>query len=330
MYINSPYYIERTEELICYLEINKPGGFICIKAPKQMGKTSLLMRIIAYCKKQGYKIIRLNLQKVDSTLGKDINKFLRWFCANASIKLQLEAKLNEYWDQDISSIESCSFYFQDYLLSVVNSPIVLAIEEVDRIFQFPEIANDFLSMLRYWYKEAQEVKLWQKLRIVLVESTEIYIKMNIKKSPFNMGIGIDLSPFILGQIQELAKCYQIQLLPREQKKLMALLGGHPYLINMTFSHIKSHHASLQNLIEIAGADTSIYRDHLHRHLQNIRQYPELQIAFEKVLQAATPVELEESLAFKLKSMGLVVQLEGNLVMPSCDLYRQYFQKFIKN
>ena len=322
--MDSPYYIERAEELICYLEINKPGAFLRIEAPRQMGKTSLLMRIIAYATKQQYRTVRLNLQRVDSTVSKDINKFFRWFCANATRKLQLESKLNEYWDEDIGSIESCTFYFQDYLLSVIDSPIVLAIDEVDYIFQFPEIANDFLSMLNSWYGEAKEIKLWQKLRIVLVKSTEVYVAMNINKSPFNMGIAINLSPFTLEQTQELAERYQIELLPEEQNKLMRLVGGHPYLINITFYYMKCHHTSLESLTKIAATDTGIYSDHLHRHLQNLQQYPELKTAFQKVLKAVTPVELEQALAFKLKSMGLVVQLEGNLVMPGCDLYRRYF------
>ncbi len=322
--IDSPYYIERPEQLICYLEITKPGAFLRIKAPRQMGKTSLMIRIIAYAAKQKYHTVRLSLERVDSTVIKDINKFLRWLCANVTRKLQLESKLNEYWDEDIGSIESCTFYFQDYLLSIIDSPIVLAIDEVDHIFQSPEIANDFLSMLHSWYGEAKEVKLWQKLRIILVKSTEVYVSMNINKSPFNMGIAIDLSPFSLEQIQELAQRYQIELLPESQNQLMRLVGGHPYLINITFYHIKCHQTTLESLIKTAATDTGIYSYHLHRHLQNIQLYPELKTAFEQVLRAVTPVELEQALAFKLKSMGLVVQLEGNLVMPSCDLYRRYF------
>ena len=322
--IGSPYYIERPEQLICYLEITKPGAFIRIKARQQMGKTSLMMRVIAYAAKQKYQTVRLSLERVDSTVIKDIKKFLRWLCANVTRQLQLESKLNEYWDEDIGSIESCTFYFQDYLLSKIDSPIVLALDEVDHIFQSPEIANDFLSMLHSWYGEAKEMKLWQKLRIILVKSTEVYISMNINKSPFNTGIAIDLSPFSLEQIQELAQRYQIKLLPEEQNQLMRLVGGHPYLINITFYHIKCHHATLESLIKTAATDTGIYSDHLHRHLQNLQQYSELKTAFEQVLRAVTPVELEQALAFKLKSMGLVVQLEGNLVMPSCDLYRRYF------
>ena len=44
--LNSPFYIERPPtELICFEEILQPGALIRIKAPRQMGKTSLMARI---------------------------------------------------------------------------------------------------------------------------------------------------------------------------------------------------------------------------------------------------------------------------------------------
>jgi hypothetical protein len=45
-------------------------------------------------------------------------------------------------------------------------------------------------------------------------------------------------------------------------------------------------------------------------------------AFVGVLKSSTPVELDVVEAFKLESMGLV-NLQGNLAMVSCDLFRQY-------
>ncbi|WP_311774912.1 AAA-like domain-containing protein, partial [Nostoc sp. 2RC] len=53
--LDSPLYINRPalEELICK-EILHPGCLIRIKAPKKMGKSSLLNRMIAYAKEQNY------------------------------------------------------------------------------------------------------------------------------------------------------------------------------------------------------------------------------------------------------------------------------------
>jgi hypothetical protein len=41
----------------------------------------------------------------------------------------------------------------------------------------------------------------------------------------------------------------------------------------------------------------------------------------EVLKSSTPVELDVVEAFNLESMGLV-NLQGNLAMVSCDLFRQ--------
>jgi len=45
-----------------------------------------------------------------------------------------------------------------------------------------------------------------------------------------------------------------------------------------------------------------------------------------VLKSSTPVELDVVEAFKLESMGLV-NLQGNLAMVSCDLFRQNLGDF---
>ncbi|OUL30730.1 hypothetical protein BV375_13560 [Nostoc sp. 106C] len=67
--------------------------------------------------------------------------------------LKLPNKLADYWDSDfLGSKGSCTTYFEDYLLAEINQPLMLGLDEVDRIFQSPEIANDFLAMLRSWYE----------------------------------------------------------------------------------------------------------------------------------------------------------------------------------
>ncbi|NEO16759.1 MAG: hypothetical protein F6K59_00655 [Moorea sp. SIO3F7] len=61
--LTSRFYVERVPyEFRCYEEIVKPGAFIHIKAPRQMGKTSLMVRILAHAETQGYQTVRLNLQ----------------------------------------------------------------------------------------------------------------------------------------------------------------------------------------------------------------------------------------------------------------------------
>jgi hypothetical protein len=46
-------------------------------------------------------------------------------------------------------------------------------------------------------------------------------------------------------------------------------------------------------------------------------------AITQVVTANSPVDVGTTEAFQLRSMGLV-KLQGNDVMPLCDLYRKYF------
>jgi transcriptional regulator with XRE-family HTH domain len=61
--LNSPFYVERPPiEWLCYETILQPGALIRIKAPKQMGKTSLMAKILASAKAQGlHTVPSLNL-----------------------------------------------------------------------------------------------------------------------------------------------------------------------------------------------------------------------------------------------------------------------------
>lgn len=130
--LGSPFYLGRAplEEQV-YQEIRKPGALVRIKAPREMGKTSLLLRILDYAKRQGYRTVSLNLEQVDQAILSDLNQFLRWLCANTARQLQLKPKLDEYWDEDLGSKISCTSYIEDYLLESIATPLVLALDEVN-------------------------------------------------------------------------------------------------------------------------------------------------------------------------------------------------------
>ncbi len=156
--------------------LQQAGALVRIKAPKEMGKTSLLLRMLDFAKQQGYRTVSLNLEQVDQAILSDLNQFLRWLCANAARQLQLKPQLDEYWDEDLGSKISCTVYIQDYLLESITAPIVLALDELNQIFEHPQVAKDFLPLLRSWYEEAKTLPIWQKLRLIVVHSTEIYVR----------------------------------------------------------------------------------------------------------------------------------------------------------
>ncbi len=322
--LNSPFYIERLPiESECYETIMNPGALIRVKAPRQMGKTSLMSRILNYAEHQGYRKAGLNFQSADEEFLTNLDLFLQWFCASITNELRLEEKLSEYWQGVLGSKNKCTNYFQRYLLSEITNPVALGLDEVDQVSQHPEIATSFFALLRTWHERGKNEAIWQKLRLVIVHSKEVYIPLNINQSPFNVGLPIELRELNSIEVENLVELHHLELSPAQIKELMAMVGGHPYLVRQALYHIARKKITLEKLLQVAPTEEGPYSDHLRRHLNNLEENPELLTAIKQIIAVDYPVPIGTKEGFKLRSMGLV-KFQGNSVMPLCELYRRYF------
>jgi len=327
--LGSRFYIPRPPvEELAYAEIAVPGSVICIQAPKKMGKSSLILRVMERAHHQGFCTVNLDFQQADQAVFSSLDKFLRWLCANVSRELHLEPKLNDYWDEDMGSKVSCSVYFQKYLLSAAKNPLVLVLNEVDWVFDYPDIAGEFLPLIRSWYEQSRMLEIWQKLRLVLVYAQEMLIPFKLTKSPFNIGLLIKLPSLTKEQVEDLAQRHGLDWLDsKKTESLMAMVGGHPYLIRLALYHLVGRgglKGNLEELIQQAPTTMGIYDEYLKQYVLLLRRDPELASAFYEVITAINHVKLEPVSAYKLQSMGLV-HCDGHGCVPGCELYRLYFR-----
>ena len=328
--ISTNIYIERPPiEEKCYKAILQPGALIRIKAPQKMGKTLLLEKLLDYARQQGYQTAKLDLKLADSSAIADLKTFLQWLCVNVSDSLELEAKLDDYWQDSNGLNTSCTRYFQKYLLSEIDSPVVLAIDNFERLFKCENIFSEFCLLLRSWYETAKQGdrmgKVWKKIRLVVVNSTELYPTLDTNRSPFNVGLAIELPEFNQKQVEEMVNQYELngQLGEQDLTQLMELLGGHPYLVQETLTNLKSQQMALEELLTLAATEEGIFSHHLREQLECLQDAPQLESAYKRVVTANEPVQLNPEITFKLHSLGLV-KIVRNDCLPSCDLYRQYF------
>jgi DNA-binding Xre family transcriptional regulator len=326
--LGSPFYLERIPaQAQIDREISKPGALVRIKAPREMGKTSLLLRVLESAKRLGYHTVSLNLAQVDEATLNDLDRFLRCICANVARQLQLKPMLDEYWDEDLGSKISCTTYFQEYLLEKISTPLVLAFDEMNHIFEHPQMAKDFLPLLRSWYEEAKTLPIWQKLRLVVVHSTEIYIPLQLNQSPFNVGLPIQLDTFDRSEVEQLARCYGLDWEDgAEAGQLMDLVEGHPALINIAFYHLSRGDITLAELLKTAATTTGIYHHHLQRHWVTLQEQPELASIIQSTISASDFAQVNPILSYKLSSMGLI-KLDREHQTLSCQLYQQFFSSY---
>ncbi|MBD2481862.1 AAA-like domain-containing protein [Planktothrix sp. FACHB-1365] len=323
--LNSPLYIERPPiETNCYETILQTGALIRIKAPRQMGKTSLMQRILNTAKQQQHQTAYLNFQEFDHDSLNSLDLFLQGFCANVANGLELEDKLSDFWKGGLGSKTKCSNYFQRYLLTTISQPLTLGLDEVDQVFQHLEIAQEFFALLRTWHEKGKNEPVWQRLRLVIAHSKEVYIPLNINQSPFNVGLPIELPELTVEQVTDLVKRHGLNWSNIEIKTLMGMVDGHPYLVRKALYEMARSRLTLEEFIKISPTEEGLYSDHLRRHLFNLNQNDgELANGMKKVVASENPVRLEGNLGFKLRSMGLV-KFRGNDVIPLCNLYRLYF------
>jgi hypothetical protein len=258
-----------------------------------------------------------------------LDRFLRWFSANLSRELGLKPNLDDYWDEDLfGSLISCKTYIQDYLLPQSDEALVLAIDNLDRVFEFPAIAQDFLPMLRYWHEESNNLAQWQKLRLIIANSTEAYVKLDANQSPFNVGRQWKLEGFNTDQILQLKTAYQLDSEQGKEDQLLQLnelVGGHPYLVRLALDAVQNREASLTTILDNAMTQSGIYSNHLRRHWSLLTDSPDLAAGMQQVVNSGDPVSLDPPIAYRLESLGLI-SLSGDRCRASCPLYQHYFHE----
>ncbi|MDJ0676354.1 MAG: AAA-like domain-containing protein [Calothrix sp. MO_167.B42] len=323
--LNSPFYVDRPLiEAECYELILQPGVLLRIKAPRRMGKSSLMARILHQGRSQNYKTVFLSLQIAEQAVFQSLDTFLRWFCASITVELGLPNHLDDYWDELFGSNISCKIYFEQYLLEQIAEPIILGLDDVDYLFQYPDLAGEFFGLLRTWHEEAKNRDIWQKLRLVVAHAVEVYIPLNINRSPFNVGVPIELQPFTQAQLQDLSQRHELDLSNQQLESLLDLVGGNPYLLRLALYYIRHENITLEQVLQTSLSSPGIYSDHLQGQLLSLEREPELLVALTQVINSQTPVEFELITALKLQSMGLV-NLQGNKATISCKLYLNYFR-----
>ncbi|MCL4300568.1 MAG: AAA-like domain-containing protein [Anaerolineae bacterium] len=323
---HSLFYIERPTDQIALETIERQGVTITIKAPRQMGKSSLLMRLRDAATRLGKRVAYLDFQLFDQAALADADTFFRQFCAWFSDELELADRVAEYWQRPVGNSLRCTRYVERYLLKELGQPVVLAMDEVENVFDTP-FRSDFFSMLRNWHNNRSQPQtglIWKQLDLALVTSTEPYqLIENLNQSPFNVGEVIELADFTADQVGDLNRRHQSPLTPAQEQQLMALLNGQPYLTRRALYLVASQRLSPADLLAQATADRGPFGDHLRYHLFRLQERAELMTGMRQVLRHHSCAD--ERIFFRLRGAGLV-RRQGREVLPRCQLYANFFRE----
>lgn len=320
---DDPFYVERGADERVRTVMTQQGVTITIKGARQMGKSSLLMRLGRTAEQMGKRFVWLDCHLLKISLS-DAQNFFYNFCDELTEQLGLENRLDNQKRAPINALR-CTSYVRKEILSRLEPPCVIAFDRAESLFD-TSYRDAFFAMLRTWHNNRALKFIWRNLDIVVITSTEpYYFIKDLRQSPFNVGEIIDLQDFTAQQVADLNARYGSLLTIREQKALMELVQGHPYLIRRALYLIATQEYTVDKLFTDATEDKGPFGDHLRSLLWLLHTHdPSLRKAFRDVIDHH---RCDEALFFRLRGAGLVRRQQKRII-PRCPLYADFFQRYL--
>jgi hypothetical protein len=299
---------------------------IRLKSPRQMGKTSLMMRLLHQAEQQGDRVVYLSLEQVTEQAWSSSDQLMHWFCASVCLKAQHKFQQADYASltQMVGSTLATQEYFESYLLPDLATALTISLDAVDRLFEYPHLYNNFFSLLRSLHESGKHNEILSKLRLIVSHAAEVYVPLDINRSPFNVGISVEMGEFTSDQVALLAAKHQLNWTQPEITSLMNIIGGHPFLIRLAMFEVASGKISVSDLLASATSREGIfYLRHLAKIENIFNHQPDLLAAMVGVLSNRDSSALSQRVKAQMEGLGLV-QVKGDSIVLRFELYRQYF------
>jgi hypothetical protein len=315
---DDPYYIKRPQDDV----VEEVAGFdrttLIIRAAKQMGKSSLLLRYLAACRRKGKRVAHVDLQTLTGAELSNYQTFLQTIASSLLRRLGINSDVSK-----INTTLNMIYFVEDVLMPSGPSRIVIAIDEADRALA-SDWSRDFFSMLRAWHNRREEVDSRLKdLDIALVIATDPFLLIDdANQSPFSVGTLVTLNDFTEQQVAHLNLLYGSLLTTAQCSQLWGLFQGQPYLTRLFLYRLQSGDAmAFDDLIQHAADIDGPFGEHLRSKLLLLQRQPELVDALRAVSRGQ---KLNNEIIFdRLHATGLVTRQNGEIT-PANQVYSRFF------
>ncbi|MEL7357878.1 MAG: AAA-like domain-containing protein [Cyanobacteria bacterium J06560_6] len=232
----APSYVERKADTDLYESI-KAGKFCYVFNCRQMGKSSLRVRVGNRLKQEGYRCAALDLTKVG---GDDYLSPGQWYRSlitdlNRSLSLLSDTDFDDWLAKrdDLTSAYVLSQFIEDVVLvETREESVVIFIDEIDNVLSLSFDTTDLFAVIRSCYNERADNVEYARLNFSLLGvATPAQLMRNTSRTPFNIGKAIRLTPLELSQAQPLESGLLGWAESPEQvlKAIFQWTGGQPYL-----------------------------------------------------------------------------------------------------
>ncbi len=213
------------------LRLCKDGAFAYVLTPRQMGKSSLIVRTAEALEEQGIRAADVDLSGFGTVVTQDT-----WYVTLLDAimeSLVVETDVEGWWQarSHLSLNRRLALFLQEVLLAEIAERVVIFIDEIDTTLSL-DFTDDFFVVIRSIHNARARVPAFKRISFVLVgAATPGELISDPRRTPFNIGHRVELTDFTFEEAQPLAQGLGMPLNEAKQVLRWGLqwTGGHPFL-----------------------------------------------------------------------------------------------------
>ncbi|MEM7714340.1 MAG: AAA-like domain-containing protein, partial [Cyanobacteria bacterium P01_A01_bin.68] len=233
--VDAPSYIQRKADKKFYQKLQE-GQFCYVLNSRQMGKSSLRVQTMQRLQKEGTVCAAIDL----TGIGKVSQE--QWYGGivyNLSESCQLEDKFDfdwqEWWEKHqtvLSPVQCFGLFIEKVLLDKIQQPIVIFVDEIDKVLSQDFSADDFFGLIRFFQNQRVDNPIFKRLTFALLGvATPGDLVIDKSQTPFNIGEAIELNGFQMDEVKPLIKGLEGRFNhpQRVVEEILNWTGGQPFL-----------------------------------------------------------------------------------------------------
>jgi len=241
---DDPSYVKRESDDELYQNLVK-GNYCYILNARQMGKSSLRVRIDSQLKSLGYRCALVDVSAIPSEEVTRSGWYVNFLDVLARNFPEFKTSDFKKWLNNASTshpnVEGLAYFIEEILLPTIKEDIVIFVEEIDSIRRLSFSINDFFSLIRSFYNYRATRPEFERISFVFIGAalpTDLVTDPNV--TPFNIGTRIELSPFKLEETEPLIKgfkdkCERTKVV---MEQILHWTGGQPFLTQKVCSLVQ--------------------------------------------------------------------------------------------
>jgi hypothetical protein len=251
-------YIPRKADIDLYKSL-KNNNFSYVLTARQMGKSSLKIRMIKSLKEEGYKCISIDI----SIFGK-ANSPIQWqysFLHDISNQLNLETEFRNWWNKgdDFTPFYRISLFFESVILKHITDKMIFFLDEIDSIININRDifnSNDFFALIRSFYNRRAENNNFCNINFVLFGvATPDDLMADYMQTPFNIGTEIRLDYIKPNEAIQFYKGFSHykDINPKDiVNEILTMTDGQPFLTQKLCFEIVENEESITDIKKIVN------------------------------------------------------------------------------